>query len=691
MFRQSGRLLVYRWKHFRVHENVGDALRNTILVLLPLLTLYSRYQEAAVGMAVGTLVISLTDLPGNRRDKTLTALQSLAINLVTAVVFSLSLSSPLTTGITLVVLTFVLSMFAALGGRSTGAGSMGIALMVFMLGLQPAHPLQFSFYIFLGGTWFYLISLAQVYLWPFRSLHQALREVLAATADFLEAKATCYDPGVPLAESYKRTIVLHLRVAEKQEVVRQILLGDDLAMRAADDAYVKSLLNTAIQAIRLYEQVTATHYDYVEVHERLQKSGALDLAAQLIRLQATETRWLSRVVPLSKLLDTPGGTDSYNTLVKRLTMLASQLPNADATVINGLLVNAEAIRSLLEGIRIKRDDALPQLDTGRPESANLSIFLSGAGSYRARILSQLHWRSPVLRFALRLTLMFAVGYLATVLVVKDPYTYWLLLTILIVSRPRLAVTWQRNLERLAGTLVGVALASLILFIISSPAILLSIAVLALFGFFTWNRYRYSWCVCCVTVSVVLCLSVYHGGPVMILSARIGYTLAGCALAFAGIFIFPVWIRSELDGLTRAAVEGNKLFLLAVVNEEAQAKVWLARKEAHLRLARLSEGIRHARVEPDAVDLPRLEQIQVLNYRINSVIISLFLSPRRAGLKRSSATLQRIYQYLDAYINGLPSEITATINKNEELLKGIALLEALTAELAAYANNKPQLA
>jgi len=683
------RLLVYRWRHFRVHENVGDALRNTILVLLPLLTLYSRYQDVAVGMAVGTLVISLTDLPGNRRNKTLTALQSLAIILVTAVVFSLSLSSPVATGITLVVLTFVLSMLGALGGRSTGAGGMGIALMVFMLGLHPAHPLQFSFYIFLGGTWFYLVSLAQVYLWPFRSLHQALREVLAATADFLEAKAACYDPGVPLAESYKRTIVLHLRVAEKQEMVRQILLGDDLAMRASG-AYVKSLINTAIQAIRLYEQVTATHYDYVEVHQRLQQSGALAITAQLIRLQAAETRWLSKVVPLSKLLTAPGGADGYKDLVNRLTQLASQLAKADAEVINGLLVNAEAIRNLLEAIRTKRDDALPQLDAGQPESANLGIFLSGAGSYRAKILSQLHFRSPVLRFSLRLTLMFAVGYLATVLVVKDPYTYWLLLTILIVSRPKLAITWQRNLERLAGTLTGVALASLLLLIISSPVVLLSIAVIALFGFFTWNRYRYSWCVCCVTVSVVLCLSVYHGGPVMILSARIAYTLAGCALAFAGIFIFPVWIRSELDGLARAAVEGNKLFLLAVVNEETQAKVWLARKEAHLRLARLSEGIRHARVEPGAVDMPRLEQVQVLNYRINSVIISLFLSPRRAGLKRSSVALQRTYEYLDDYINGSQPEIPRTVNKKEELLKGIALLEALTAELAGYADNKPRL-
>jgi len=665
---------------------VADALRNTIVVLLPLLILYIHYREAAVGIAVGALLISLTDLPGNRLNKTLTALQSLAIILITSVIFSVGLKSAVATGIVLVVLTFVLSMLSALGGRSAGAGAMGIALMVFMLGLHPQHPLIFSLYILLGGAWFYVVSLAQVFLLPFRSLHQALREVLAATADFLEAKAACYDPGVPLAESYKRTIVLHLRVAEKQELVRQILLGDHWAMRASG-AYVKSLLNTSIQAIRLYEQVTATHYDYVVVHQRLEQSGALALAAQLIRLQAAETGWLSSVVPLSKLLQPPGGTQQYNDLVKRLADLAGQLPATDAAVVNGLLVNAEGIRSLLEAIRTKRNDALPTPDDAEQvEKAKLGMFLSVSGGYANKLFSQFHLRSPVFRFSLRLTLLFAIGYLATVLVVKDQYAYWLLLTILIVSRPRLAITWQRNLERLAGTLVGVAIASLLLYIVKSPLVLLSVAVIALFGFFTWNRYRYSWCVCCVTVSVVLCLSVYHGGPILILSARIGYTLAGCALAFAGIFVFPVWIRSELDGLTRAAVEGNKLFLTAVVNETDDAKIWLARKEAHLRLARLSEGIKHARLEPGSVDLPRLEHIQVLNYRINSVIISLFLSPQRGNLQRSAVALKNIHQHLDDYVNAAQPHQTHSAFKKDELLKGITLLQALAFELAGYASD-----
>jgi len=648
-------------------------------VLLPLLLLYSSHQQIAVGMAVGALLISLTDLPGNRRSKMLTAVQSLSVILVTSVVFALCLPNPLLTGIALTCFTFLWCMLAALGPRSTGAGAMGIALMVFMLGLRPHQPLTFSLLILLGGAWFYLVSLAQVFIWPFRSLHQALREVLAATAGFLEARALCYDPAAPLEESYRRTIAMHLRVSDKQEVVRNILLSDRSAMRNSG-TYVKSLLNISIKAIGLYEQVTAAHYDYVVIRERLASSGVLSVAAEIIRLQAREIKWLSNVVPLSKQLAPPVSKDRYDELIASLKTLAAGLPNEDAAVINGFLINADAVFKLLETIRLNKIEDIANADS------NWGAFLPRTANFKKLLLAQLHFRSPVLRFSLRLTLLFVVGYCSTLLFVKDAYGYWLLLTILIVSRPRLALTWQRNLERLVGTVVGVIAASLLLLITQSAVMILPVAALALTGFFTWNRNHYSRSVCCVTLSVVLCLSIYHGQPIMILSARIAYTIAGCALAFAGIFVFPVWVGSQLNELARLAVEGNRQFLAAVLNGGETATIWLARKEAHLRLARFSEGLRHARVEPGKFNLPRLEHVQVLNYRINSVIISLALSPRRKGLSLSNTSPQRILQYLDGYGNGnglQPTIKTPAQKAAQPLLKGMELLEALAFELSGY--------
>jgi hypothetical protein len=88
---------------------------------------------------------------------------------------------------------------------------------------------------------------------------------------------------------------------------------------------------------------------------------------------------------------------------------------------------------------------------------------------------------------------------------------------------------------------------------------------------------------------------------------------------------------------------------------------------------LSEGIGHARLEPGKGDLNRLEQIQVLNYRINSVIVSLFLAGRPANVE----SLQRSLHKLQAF---LKSELPDQFKQTDGLLKGSQLLERLTFEL-----------
>ena len=645
--------------YFRLSESVVDALRNTLIVLLPIVVLFHSHRQAGIGMGVGALLISLTDMPGNRRGKAVTALQSLLIFFLVSLLFSACLQSAILTGLVILALTFVLSMLASLGGRSGVAGTMGIVLMVFTLGLQPQEPLWFSAFIVAGGAWFHLVSLAQVLIWPFRSLHQALREALSVTADFLKAKAACYDPDVPLEEAYRETIALHLRVSEKQELVRQLLLSDR--------ANSRQLLNTAIRVIGLYEQVTAMHYDYAVVRERLASTGALLMAAELIDLLSEETRKLSRTVPVSRRLNpAPQGT-RYQQLNNQLSAMAAKLHQEDAAVIKGILINTAAIHRLLAEVASDEQTVIE----GLPEP---DAFLPDEGAYHTKLKGHLHLRSPVLRFALRLTLLFGIGYLATILFSPNRYSYWLLLTIVIVARPQLALTWQRNLERLSGTFAGVLLASLTLFLIKPAVVLLIIAGLGLLCFFAWNRSAYARSVTGITVCVVICLSLYHGQADAIVSARLWYSLAGCVLAFAGIFVFPVWINAELEDLSRAAGEGNRLFLKAVLEQANQQEVWLARKEAHLRLARFSEGLRHARVEPGKVDLPRLEHIQVLHYRINAVVISLCLAPRLSGMKNAQRALSRLEH------DHLPESPVPSAPQGNSLLKGTDLLNALVDEL-----------
>jgi hypothetical protein len=72
-------------------------------------------------------------------------------------------------------------------------------------------------------------------------------------------------------------------------------------------------------------------------------------------------------------------------------------------------------------------------------------------------------------------------------------------------------------------------------------------------------------------------------------------------------------------------------------------------------------------------------LQVLNYRINAVIISLFLAGPKSDLRYARKAL--------GYLAGtIQPEWSAVPAGSENLLKGQQLLEALAREMAAYANQ-----
>nr|WP_228084948.1 FUSC family membrane protein [Mucilaginibacter sp. JRF] len=650
---------------------MADALRNTVAVILPLLLLYNKYPQTGIGITVGALLVSLTDLPGHRRHKTQNALWNIGVFFVTALLFSICVSQAVWGGAALVVFTFVLALLAAFGARSAATGTMSIALMIFTLGLKPANPLYFSLYILEGCCWYYGISLLQVYLLPFRSLHQALREALLATANVLEAKAMCYDTSIPLEDSYKRTIKLHLNIAQKQENIRQLLLSDRRAIRK-QQAELQDLVNASIRIIGLYELVTAMHYDYDAVRQQLNKLGILEHSKKLIQLLAAQARYVGRKWPYQNPESTivPEFNDHY----KQLDTLTEKLAAEEAAVVKGILTNVRAIHDQLNAIQEHKAEDTPA------EAIALQDFLTLGGSWQNRLLRHLNWYSPVFRMSLRLSALLLTGYLIITLFSSDQYSYWCLLTIVIVTRPQLAVTWQRNIQRVVGTLVGAGIAFGLIIVIPYTPVLLTIAAFALLGFFVWNRPKYDWSVVCVTVCVVLCLNLYHGALTAILSARVVYTIMGCLLGVAGMYIFPAWVGSRLKELLDRAIKGNRVYLEAVLNSPNQRDIWLTRKIAHERLAQLAEAIGHARPEPHEHNIIALDKLQILNYRINAIITSIFLASRKKDAKPSVDRLDTALRYLSAKDLSYEEQKALQLPEKPALLKGTTLLLYLAAEL-----------
>ncbi|WP_316838562.1 FUSC family protein [Pedobacter gandavensis] len=625
-------------------EYFTDALRNTIAIVLPFVLLFYYDQpNMAVGVGVGALLISLTDAPGNRANKFKTAITSTFSFFFTALIISSSLGNHWLTGTSIFLLTFVFSMLAIFGHRLALTGTMAIILGIFTLGLHPVNPLLFSWYILLGGYWYFLISLIQIVIWPYRSLHQAIFECITATSVFLKSKARYYDPEVNLEECYSETIALHIKVSEKQELVRNLLLSDKAAMKPTNERG-QQLLRTAVSVIDLYEQVTAIHYDYAYVRKKLDKTGALNLIIESIELLAEELEVLSAVFLRPKKAHSESRLLKFEQAKAELTRLASSAEEATANIILKVLKNLEGIVLDIQVIKNSRPmSAIPaNLDT---EDIAYEEFLSPQLFTLKSLKQHFSFSAPVFRFSLRLALMCGFAYLITLLFPLGKYSYWLLLTIVIVAKPRFGLTWKRNVERLSGTFIGAVLGIVLLLLIKQTAVLLVLSAFMLLGFFTFNRIKYSVSVVFVTAMVILSLSIYDGHSDHIIMERVLYTIVGCVIAFLAAFLFPVWEIKSLKTLISNILEANSNYLHKVREE-----LWgnatgltaskLARKNSYIQLAKFSETLQYLHLEPKSklVDMHGVFAIQILSYRINSIIASLSLSAKRSTMENSGIAL-----------------------------------------------------
>ncbi|MDQ0637480.1 putative membrane protein YccC [Pedobacter sp. W3I1] len=633
--------------YFFLGEYFSDALRTTITVVLPIiLFFYLGNPEAAKGIGVGALLISLTDLPDNRLNKLKTALWSIIVFFATTLIVSSVLNDVYLTAVVVVIAAFSFSMFAVYGQKLSLIGTMALIVCTFVMGLHPARPLYFSGYILLGGVWYYVISLIQILIRPYRSLHHAIFECLMSSATFLNAKAKNYDVDVPLDLQQKEAIKLHIKVNQKHELIRNLLLTDKYAMNP-DNPKGQLLLERARLLIDLYEQLNAVHYDYVLVRKTLATGPSLKLIASLIELLAKELEQLGRHVRSAKAYKGEVATNiEYDQ--KRVMLLheMEHLNESQRKIVLKVVSNMNDIVRIIEMIRSNKctpEKHLQELSG----SISYPLFITGD---RFSIKEHLTLKSPIFRFSLRLAICFLFGFLLIWQLEPSKYSYWLFLTLVIVARPKFSITWKRNLQRLKGSLGGVVIGLIIIYFVKSPAVLLSFSVIFLLGFYAFNRLNYTVSVLFITPAVILTLGSYQGHFDHIVHDRIIFTVLGCVIAIFATYLFPIWDSLQLKAkISRATKDSLHYLQVAIERKENLGEniLRMARKNANLSLSALSEAIESASQEPmrKHIDFNGLYGIQSTIYQINAIITSIYLSVNHQPEQADPLLVDRIVSNL----------------------------------------------
>ena len=599
-------------------EHTVDALRNTLSVIIPIVFFYKvGWPTTGISVGIGALMICMTDLPGNRSDKLRTAWISVLVFTFVAMLTAWSTASP-TLMITLVVLiTFLLTMGAVMGQRMAGIGLMGIILATFTIGLKPKDPLLYGNYIFWGGVWYYLISLAQISVFPHRSLRRAIAQAEKETAALLRLRAKGYNPKISLSGFNQRNMRLHLKLANSHELIRQLLLSDRKAIQQLN-LKTAVFLEKSINLIDLYEQVSAVHYDYPYLRKQFENTGVLPFIQQSIELLATLL-----IKPKHQLT-----INQWEELRKALAYKAEILGESKKHLLKQILANIDEIHALITSIH--QPHAYLDESTERYRD-----FLTLTPVQAKSIKNHFSLRSPIFRFALRLSALSLVAMLLITWLTKEHYSYWLLLTMVIVSRPSYGQTIKRNAERVVGTALGLLIGWSLSQYAAIPVQLLA-SVLGLFGFFAFNRIIYSVSAVCITVAVILCLNVYDGNLWKLVSDRAVFTILGVLLCLGATFVFPIWNAPRLSFLMTEVIEANLQYFLTVVklkpnDPDTIHQTRLARKLSHQQLSALSEAVYAAQKEPLKKNLnwPLIKRIQLFSYQFN-VLTAAFAGLQKQG-------------------------------------------------------------
>jgi len=214
--------------YFLQRESSKDALRNILIITIPsVIVFYAFNLPITIAFVVGIILSALTDIPGNVKDKRLTAALTIPAFFIAALLSSFVLIHlPWFIILMLGIFGFLCNYSLVLGPRIGAIGNLTLIVISFTIGLKPHDIIPFSLALSAGAMTFFSISMLQVWLFPTRSLKHAMDDGFENMSKLIRLKVKCYTENIPLEEVYKELSLFHIKVSEQLEIVRSLLLRE---------------------------------------------------------------------------------------------------------------------------------------------------------------------------------------------------------------------------------------------------------------------------------------------------------------------------------------------------------------------------------------------------------------------------------------------------------------------------------
>ena len=440
-----------------------------------------------------------------------------------------------------------------------------------------------------GSLWAVLLTMVIWRIHPFRPARRAVSDAYRATARLVADLRTLVE-GNAAPEMWEAHARGHRRAVRDTIERARTAVQDTLRVRGQASARAYQ----GLLRIETIDQIFGALIALSDLLEATPDPAVRIAASRLLRL----LRPALLVLSVAIRADEPGRRGKPAAL-QRLSRLG---PAMDAMAATGRIpILAGVTDAILERLRIAATLTAP---AGWKPGALPDV---PAAPLRQRLLTPLRanldWQSAAFRHALR-TAVVAGPALAVTLSLNGSYQHWLTITLILTMQPFYALTWQRALERIGGTVLGGLVAAILALLCTTPlaiaAALFPLAVLA----FTARAVNYGVFIALLTPMVVLLTEFSRPGTseFTIALLRAGYTVAGGFLAVLGcIVLWPSWEPNRLKRELAATIAAHAAFaeaeLDALLGTGTNAAVDQARRTAGVASNNLETSISRALAEP----------------------------------------------------------------------------------------------
>jgi uncharacterized membrane protein YccC len=560
--------------HFdSIKVSPSRALRNAIGVVLPLIAgIALQMPRGGLVAASGALNVSYSDGSDPYADRSRRMLASSVICAIAVFTGAISGQHHFVAIVLATVWAFIAGMSYALGGAAPDLAVMSLVLLLIYAAqsLTPQQAAGSGVLALAGGLFQTSLSIA---LWPVRRYDPERRALAKFYLELANRAAT------PLNPSSSPFASIHSQQAQDAlSGLRRDPGPDSLRYRALLDQGERIRL-TLMMLLRLRLRMHRQNQTYPAIDV---VSGYLELSSRILRrigesLSASPSQPLeqSDLQALQELAQFSGRLHDLK---------AASTPSFLGAVARDVLFQMDALGGQLRAaLDLAKNDAI--IDKPADSQTSAQLTWSEIETFRAN----LHLQSPILRHALRLATLVALGDIIG-RSVSWRRSYWLPMTIVLVLKPEFTATFTRGTLRIVGTVVGLLFATG-LFHVLHPNVALEIILIFVFVFLLRWLGPANYGIFGIVVSglIVLLLAINGISPAEVISARGINTVAGGLLALLAYWLWPTWERTRVSERIAQLLDAYRSYLNELSHAAAGESVTTRQLEPARRAARVARA------------------------------------------------------------------------------------------------------